>query len=322
MRREGIASNAHSASLGSSSRATTRKVDHSTIFPRGDLDAGRNDSPKGVPIVQPYGFAYWPMPQEEEEQKGGQQQSTDQSSGGGGPGDMAGPGAYADDSQPKGKSAIGLTSYANGSRSDPSVQNLQDPRHQLMLEDPKQQGQQGQQGGGQQAGGGSSGGQQQGKGGKAGDVALYRTNDPKNLQQLHLTNDGPRMTSVKTQRFTLIEGQGDQQQQGGGAPTGPQGGQKQQKQDDGQRPIFKDPGEKSDKFLEQAPERTLVKHGQGHQFLNSSDATQYYEDKKKSHQCTEEHVHMRFKDLRVWIDKDGIWSTVPILVKQDDKCKE
>ena len=210
MRRQSINSSSHSARMGSMSRATIRKVDHSTVIPSADMDAGANDSPKGVPIVQPYGFSYWPKSQEED--KGGQkQQSTGGEggqSGGGGLGGTDGTGPM-DKQQPKGKSAIGLTSYANGNRSDPSSQNLQDPRHHMMLEDPKEDKQQG---GGQSGGaGGSSGGSGGGKkeyGGKEGDVALYRTSDPDNIQQFHLTEEGPRLSSVKKWQNAACPGRG------------------------------------------------------------------------------------------------------------------
>lgn len=311
MRRQTIGSSAHSARMGSSSRSTTRKVDHSTIFPSADLDAGRNDSPKGVPIVQPYGFAYWPAKQDEEDQKqqGGKQGST---SGGSGPSDMAGPGAFGEDDQPKGKSAIGLTSYANGSRSDPSLQNLQDPRHQLMLEDPKEdkKGGQGQGGQGGQQGGGKK------YGGKEGDTALYRTNDPKKLQQLHLTDEGPRLSSIQTQKFQLVDEEQDQQspqqQADGGGGQGGQGGQ--QKKKEGQNAIFKRP---SDTYFEQTKQKTTTKRGSGHVTVEDNDIKTFYESDKKSTRVNNEHVHIRFEDYRIWVNKDGCWTTKPIMIKDD-----
>lgn len=52
--------------------------------------------------------------------------------------------------------------------------------------------------------------------------------------------------------------------------------------------------------------------------VNSTEAwVQYGSDDKKSLWADGDHVHIRFDKFRVWIDKDGIWSTVPILVKQD-----
>lgn len=330
MRRQTIGSASHSARLGSGSRATTRKVDHSTIFPTADLDAGRNDSPKGVPIVQPYGFAYWPAKQdEEEEQQQGQQK---QQSSGSGPSDQAGAGAFEDDDQPKGKSAIGLTNYANGSRSDPNVQNLQDPRHQLMLENEKQQQQEGGQGG-QQGGGQQQGGQGGGKdyGGREGDTAMYHMADK--AIQLHFAG-GDEKSGLKAGaylstradknkiRLQLVNfddgGGGSQQQQGGGAQTG--GGQQKQQKKEGQRPLLKND---STIYIDidGGGNTTTVRHGDCYVILTGDRVVSYYKDEKKSHLVDDEHIHMRFMDLRIWIDKEGIWSTIPIMVKQDEKDK-
>lgn len=41
-------------------------------------------------------------------------------------------------------------------------------------------------------------------------------------------------------------------------------------------------------------------------------------DKKKSVMAHSDHSHIRHKDFRIWVDKDGCWSTVPIQIKQDE----
>ena len=308
MRRETVGSNTHSATLGSSSRATTRKVDHSTIFPTADIDAGRNDSPKGVPIVQPYGFAYWPAKQDEEEDKGGQQQAKS-GGGSGGVGDKAGAGAFEDDDQPKGKSAIGLTSYANGSRSDPSLPGLQDPRHQLMLENEKDS--------------------KDDHGGREGDTAMYHQAD-KNIQ-LHFAG-GDEKSGLKPGaylstdaaknkiRLQLVKVDDDSQQQSsqpqarGGGQSG--GGQQQQKKE-GQRPLLK---KESSTFIDidGGGNTITIRHGSCYVVLTGKHVTAYYEKDDKSMRVDADHTHIRHKDFRIWVDKEGCWATVPVLVKQDE----
>jgi len=308
MRRETVGSNTHSATLGSSSRATTRKVDHSTIFPTADIDAGRNDSPKGVPIVQPYGFAYWPAKQDEEEDKGGQQQAKS-GGGSGGVGDKAGAGAFEDDDQPKGKSAIGLTSYANGSRSDPSLPGLQDPRHQLMLENEKDS--------------------KDDHGGREGDTAMYHQAD-KNIQ-LHFAG-GDEKSGLKPGaylstdaaknkiRLQLVKVDDDSQQQSsqpqarGGGQSG--GGQQQQKKE-GQRPLLK---KESSTFIDidGGGNTITIRHGSCYVVLTGKHVTAYYENSEKSMRVDADHTHIRHKDFRIWVDKEGCWATVPVLVKQDE----
>jgi hypothetical protein len=304
MRRETVGSSAHSAKLGSSSRATTRKVKHNTIFPSADLDAGRNDSPKGVPIVQPYGFAYWPAKQDEEEDKGGGEK------GGGGDGESAGNGgggAFEDDDQPKGKSAVGLTSYANGSRSDPSVQNLQDPRHQMMLENEDGQG-------------------KEDHGGREGDVSLYHQAD-KGIQ-LHFAG-GDEKSGLKPGaylstradknkiRLQLVKVDDDSSQKS--APAGG-GGQQQKKKAEGQRPLLK---KESSTFIDidGGGNTITVKHGSTTVQLTGEKVVGFYGDEKQSFLVDKEHTHIRCKDMRIWVDEFGCWATVPILVKQDEKDK-
>lgn len=314
MRRETIGSSAHSAKLGSSSRSTARKVKHNKTIPTVDTDSGRNDSPKGVPFSQPYGFAYWPKSQDEEEDKGkGQQQ------GGGGNGG----GAFEDDDQPKGPSAIGSNDYANGNRSDPQCNQLQDPRYQMMLENDDDDDKGGGAGGGA-AGGGGGGSKKEDHGGREGDIALYHhtkkmqfqfaTGDEKSglKQGAYLTADAK---SNKIRLQLVDAGQDDQKQQQSLGVAGGGGQQKKQKKPDGQRPLLK---KESTTFIDIDGGNTIhLRHGSTHVKLTGEKTIGYYEDETKSFMVDKEHVHIRFMKLRVWIDKDGIWSTAPILVKQD-----
>ena len=149
------------------------------------------------------------------------------------------------------------------------------------------------------------------KGGKAGDTAMYRTNDPEKIQQFHLTDEGPRLTSVQTQKFALVASEGGQQQQ---APVpGKQSGQSSKA--DGQRPIFK---KESTVYVEQTGSATTVKHGAGTVVITGDKVVCQYEDDKISTLVDKDHVHIRFKDHRIFVDKEGCWSTSPIQVKGDD----
>lgn len=332
MRRETIGSSSHAAKMGSMSRSVTRKVDHSTIFPTADIDAGNNDSPKGVPIVQAYGFSYWPKSQEQDQQQGGGQQSGSGSDGGSG-----GAGAFGNDDQPKGKGAIGLTSYANGSRSDPSLQNLQDPRHHLMLENPKQQDGQGGGGGGGGGSGGQSGGGQD-YGGREGDTAMYHMADK--AIQMHFAGgdkddqgrQGPQPGAYLTTRedknrirMQLVK-MDDQQQQGGQSGGGQSGGGGQQQQE-GQHPLLTKP---SGKFLEvNGPAITgthdsLVTHNSGDAYSAQrvgSDSTVWYTSRaENSCQATDGHAHIVGQSVHIWV-AGGCFSDMPIIVKKDGLCK-
>jgi hypothetical protein len=291
MKRDSISGASYKAQMGSTSRATIRKVDHSTVIPSADMDVTHGETSKGVPIVQPYGFSYWPKEQSEEQQGGG---SSGASGGGGGGGQKK---------QPEGKSAMGLTHYANGTRSDPSAQNLQDPRHHLMLEDEKDPKT------------GKSKGEE--KGGKAGDVAFYRTAEPEKVQQLHLTDEGPRFSSVQNQKFQLVEAEqssNPSQQQQASPIGGSSSGGGTQKNPDGQRPLFK---KSSSKYLDLAPGIHTLKHGDTIITLDGKKVLAMYKDKEISMQVDKEHVHIRYKDNRIFTDKEGCWSTLPMGVKPD-----
>ena len=55
---------------------------------------------------------------------------------------------------------------------------------------------------------------------------------------------------------------------------------------------------------------------------SGSDSSTYTEDRKKSTQTTADHVHIRFKDNRIFNDEMGNWATSPIMIKKDNYCKE
>jgi len=113
---------------------------------------------------------------------------------------------------------------------------------------------------------------------------------------------------------------------GGGGGGGPQGAGDQQQpegksQDTGQKTLHK---EDSTVWYEQNGTDTQSVHGEAYstQKTGSDASTHWEKDKKKSTQCTEEHIHIRFKDHRIFNDKDGNWATSPIQIKLDKYCKE
>lgn len=102
-------------------------------------------------------------------------------------------------------------------------------------------------------------------------------------------------------------GGGEQPSQGGGKPTG-------------QKTLHK---EDSDIAVEQNGKETYSQHGQFYTAQRSgSDASAYHENRKKSAQATDAHVHVRFEGNRIWVDMDGHWSESPIQQKKDKHCKE
>lgn len=109
---------------------------------------------------------------------------------------------------------------------------------------------------------------------------------------------------------------------GSGSSGGSSGGSGQQgnSKPTGQNTLHK---EESTVYLDQNGKDTTSAHGQ---FFSSqrggSDSSTYHETRKHSAQATDEHVHVRFDDNRIWVDKDGHWSEAPILQKKDKHCKE
>lgn len=148
-------------------------------------------------------------------------------------------------------------------------------------------------------------------------------------QQFLNTEDGMHMTGNKEKkiRIQLVENKNKKQQQqgqqqqadaGGGGSSG-SGSGKQQKEK-GQKSLHK---EQTDINIEQNGQSTTSQHGQAYSAQKSgSDSSTYYTDRKKSSQSTEDHTHIRFKDNRIYNDKDGNWCTSPLLVKKDEYCKE
>jgi phage gp45-like len=109
---------------------------------------------------------------------------------------------------------------------------------------------------------------------------------------------------------------------GGDAGGGAAGGQgKGDSKPTGQKTLHK---EDTQVYVEQNGTDTTSRHGEGFasQKGGSDSSTHWEKDKKKSTQCTDEHVHIRYKDHRIFNDKGGNWATSPIQIKMDKYCKE
>lgn len=107
---------------------------------------------------------------------------------------------------------------------------------------------------------------------------------------------------------------------GGGAGGGGQQQQSQANKPTGQKTLHK---EETDIALEQNGKETFSQHGQYYSSVRGgSDGSMYYDNRKKSAQTTQDHVHVRFEDNRIWVDMDGHWSESPIQQKKDRHCKD
>ena len=159
-----------------------------------------------------------------------------------------------------------------------------------------------------------------------GDSAFHRGKDDR--QQMHMTKDGNFISarSDRKQRIALVPPpQDDQQQQDQGRGGGPSAGGGQSngksKKPTGQKHALDD-NKKSDIYFDQSSAVTDIGHGQHHTATRGSDGSVYSENRKKSAQATNDHVHVRFEDNRIWVDLEGHWSESPIQQKKDRHCKE
>jgi phage gp45-like len=103
---------------------------------------------------------------------------------------------------------------------------------------------------------------------------------------------------------------------GGGSGGGDQGGGKPE----GQKSLRED-NDKSKKYFQQTDKSQKHQHDELYSMVNSEDSSNFHQDKTKSSQATEDHVHMRYKEFKIWVDKYGHWSEAPIMQKKDVFCK-
>lgn len=175
---------------------------------------------------------------------------------------------------------------------------------------------------------------------KPGDSGMFRGKNDR--QQFHFAEDGTYMSARndRKQRFALVDPPKDDDQKqggGGGGPTatttaassggssggggsgGKDGGDKKPT---GQKPAMDD-NKKSNVAIEQNGKETYSQHGKFYSSQRSgSDSSTYYDNRKKSTQATDAHVHMRFEGNKIWVDKSGHWSEGPIMQRKDGHCKE
>ena len=198
-------------------------------------------------------------------------------------------------------SAEGMVSFMGGNRSFPVMGPTDDRRHRLF---------------------------NLAKDAAKGAVAMFGLREWG--QQFLNTEDGMHMTGNKEKkiRISLVENKnGKQQQQGqqqqadaGGGRGGATSGSGTQQKEKGQKTLHK---EQTDIAIEQNGKDTTSQHGQHYAAQRSgSDSSTYTEDRKKSTQTTADHVHIRFKDNRIFNDEMGNWATSPIMIKKDSYCKE
>jgi phage gp45-like len=172
---------------------------------------------------------------------------------------------------------------------------------------------------------------------KAGDSGMYRGKNDR--QQFHFAEDGTYMTARndRKQRFALVDPpQEDEQKPQGrsasattaaaGSSSGGSSGGGQSKEKDkkptGQKPAMDD-NKKSSVAIEQNGKETFSQHGQFYSSQRGgSDSSTYFDNRKKSTQCTTTHVHVRFEDNKIWVDEEGHWSEMPIQQKKDKHCKD
>jgi len=180
-------------------------------------------------------------------------------------------------------------SFMGGNRSFPVAGNMDDRRHRLKeLEE--------------------------------GDTAMFGQREWG--QQFHINKDGMFMSGNKEKskiKIQMVENNKDdqqqQQQQANGAGGGTSGGGAQQSQAKGQKKLF---DKESTTYIEMDKDSTIT--------LTRGDCKVIIEDKKiicqwqsnlHSMLVNNEHVHIRWKDYRIFVDEDGCHSTHPITIKSD-----
>jgi phage gp45-like len=289
------------------SRATLRELNSGPFWSEAkQLDVMASETHSDVEYAENYGSTSVPAKQDEDEQQQGQQQK-DSGGGDGGPGG-AGAGSQGEEGeQPQGDAAEAIVLYLNGSRSHPVIISMGDRRHRLI-------------------------------GLEEGDVANHRLKDDR--QQWLMSKDGTYISTRndKVLRIALVDPKdtgepkpsSQQQQQptatqqaanGGSSSsgTGQQGQGKQQKKY-GQKSA-KDDNKSSKININQDKKATTIQHNDGHSQQTGDDSTAYHGDKTKSVQATADHAHLRTGGNRIFTDKGGCWSTVPIQQKKDGYCK-
>ena len=289
------------------SRATLRELNSKTFWSEAkQLDVMDSETHSDVEFAENYGSTMVPAKQDEDEQQQGQKQQ-DSGTGGSDPGGGGAGSQGEEGEQPQGDAAEAIVLYLNGSRSHPVIIAMGDRRHRaLELEE--------------------------------GDVMNHRLKDDR--QQFLMAKDGTYLSTRndKVMRIALVDpkdtGTPKPKQQQGQQPTAGQtaatsssgggtgqGGQQQKQEKKYGQKSAKDDNKGSKINIQQDKNATTVQHEDGYSSQRKDDSSIYHGDRTKSVQATKEHAHLRTEGNRIFTDKSGCWSTVPIQQKKDGHCK-
>jgi hypothetical protein len=192
------------------------------------------------------------------------------------------------------ESAEGFMQFMGGSRSLPVMSIMDDRRHRLKKL-PK------------------------------GDCAMYRGREDGQQFQMHDKGNFMSARSDKKNRIALVP---DKRQQQGGQGGGGQGraeggggqqqgsGEGQQQKQEGQESVYDD-NEKSDTFFEQTKEHSIMRRGNGYVHATDSEVLTYRANKNISTRVTDDHVHIKFGKMSIFVNKSGCKSSVPITTEDD-----
>jgi hypothetical protein len=98
-------------------------------------------------------------------------------------------------------------------------------------------------------------------------------------------------------------GGGSGNQSGGGKPTG-------------QKTLHK---EQSNIYTQFDNKAIFTKHGDGYANVTPDISQTYHKDPKHDTRCDKNHVHIGWEeDKKIWVDKDGCWSSKPIRIRNCD----
>jgi hypothetical protein len=102
---------------------------------------------------------------------------------------------------------------------------------------------------------------------------------------------------------------------GGGSSSGGTGAAGSSKPT-GQKTLHK---QQSNIYQQMDKDKIFVKHGDGYQNVTPSISQTYHQDPKHDTRCDQNHVHIGWEDSnKVWVDKDGCWSSKPIKIRNCD----
>lgn len=282
------------------SRCTIREFDDDhDMMQIKQADVYHSETPTNFERWQQCGFTAHPKKQDQDQSQQGQQQQN--GNGGNGPGQGAGD---ISNNQPKGESSEGIMLYVNGSRAHPVCVSVDDRRVRPY-------------------------------GMKEGESALYACDGSGQMVYHRVrgdANDGLYLVTLNDQeqskdgqqqeRFLSLRHVEKKKQPRKKKKAGGGAGQQADGGNGGSSSDFKHEGDTvntevriSKQMIEfRDGDQSVGHYDKGKQrwthFVNG-DAT------KGSVVVDKDHVHIRFGDHRIWVDKDGCWSSEAIQVKAD-----